>query len=68
VSLSSRAKVLGTFGVRGKVSAKLIDALMKQLEHRAWAEEAQGALEHPTAADLADGKEFAKGVLAKVSR
>jgi flavodoxin len=66
VSLSSRARVMGTFGVRGKVSAKLIDALMKQLEHRAWAEEAQGAAEHPTAADLADSREFARGILAKV--
>jgi flavodoxin len=66
VSISSRAKVLGTFGVRGKVSAKLIDSLMRQVEHRAWAEEAQGAGEHPTEADLTDSKEFAKGILSKV--
>jgi len=28
--------------------------------------ESQGAIDHPTDADLADGKAFAKGILAKV--
>ncbi len=66
IGLATRAKILGTFGVRGKVDAKIIEALMKQAEHRAWAEEAQGAHEHPSEMDLADGKEFARGVLAKI--
>jgi hypothetical protein len=35
------------------------------LQHQAWAEEAQGAIDHPNDADLADGKTFAKGILAK---
>lgn len=65
MSLASKAKVMGTFGVRGKVNPKVIDTLMKSLEHQAWAEEAQGAIDHPTDADLADGKAFAKGILAK---
>ncbi|MDP1993001.1 MAG: flavodoxin family protein [Syntrophales bacterium] len=65
IGLASRAKVLGTFGVRGKVNPKVIDALMTTLQHQAWAEEAQGAIDHPTDADLADGKTFAKGILAK---
>ena len=66
IGLATRAKILGTFGVRGKADAKMIEALMKQVEHRAWAEEAQGAHEHPSEMDLADGKEFARGVLAKI--
>lgn len=67
ISLSSRAKIVGTFGVRGRVDAKIIDMLMKQAEHRAWAEEAQGAHEHPSEMDLVDGSDFARGVLAKIS-
>ncbi len=68
VRLATRAKILGTFGVRGKVDAKIIEALMKQVEHRTWAEEAQGAHEHPSEMDLADGKGFARDVLAKIGR
>jgi len=68
VGLATGAKIVGTFGVRGRVSEKVIDALMKQVEHRAWAEEAQGAHEHPNETDLTDGKEFARGVLAKIGR
>ena len=68
VGLATGAKIVGTFGVRGRVSEKVIDALMKQVEHRAWAEEAQGAHEHPNDMDLLDGKEFARGILAKVGR
>lgn len=66
IGLASRAKVLGTFGVRGRVNPKVIDAMMQTLQHQAWAVEAQGAIDHPTDADLADGKTFAKGILAKV--
>jgi len=66
VRVATRAKILGTFGVRGRVDAKIIESLVKQAEHRAWAEEAQGAHEHPSETDLADGKEFARGVLAKI--
>lgn len=65
ISLSPGARILGSFGVRGKVNAKLIESLKQQAEHRAWAEEAQGAGEHPNEADLADAREFARGVLAK---
>jgi flavodoxin I len=66
IGLATRAKILGTFGVRGRADAKIIEALMKQVEHRAWAEEAQGAHEHPSEMDLTDGKEFARVVLAKI--
>lgn len=68
IGLASRAKILGTFGVRGKVDAKIIEELMNRVEHRAWAEEAQGAHEHPSEMDLADGKDFARNVLAKIGR
>jgi flavodoxin I len=66
ISLSDGSKIVGTFGIRGRVDAKIIDSLMTQAEHRAWAEEAQGAHEHPSEMDLADGKEFARRVLAKI--
>ena len=66
MSLALRAKVLGTFGVRGKVNPKVIEALMNTLENQAWAEEAQGAIDHPNDADLADGKTFARHILAKI--
>ena len=66
IGLSDGAKIIGTFSVRGKVDAKILDSLMKQAEHRAWAEEAQGADEHPSEADLADGREFARNVLARI--
>ena len=68
IGIATRAKILGTFGVRGKVDVKIIEALIKQAEHRAWAEEAQGACGHPNEADLADGKTFAREILAKIGR
>jgi flavodoxin I len=66
IGLSPKAKILGTFGIRGKVNSQLIEILNKQTEHRAWAEEARGAFEHPTETDLADAQEFARGILAKI--
>jgi flavodoxin len=66
IALASRARVLDSFGVRGKVGANLLDALRQQAEHQAWAEEAQGASEHPNEADLADARVFARGVLARI--
>jgi flavodoxin len=58
--LAINLKVLGQFGCQGKVDAKIIDALMKKPEHRAWAEEAQSAEGHPDAADLKDARVFAQ--------
>ena len=66
IGLASRMKILGTFCVRGKVNPQVIDSLAKRIEHQAWAEEALGASEHPTAADLADATEFVKTILAKI--
>ena len=66
MGLASRARILGTFGVRGKVNPKVLDSLMKMAEHQTWAEEAQGADGHPDAADLADAEECARTVLSKI--
>jgi flavodoxin len=66
-SLAEQTKVLGTFGCRGKVQMSLIDALMKQPEHRAWAQEAQSAVSHPDEADLEDGREFTRKIMAKAA-
>ena len=65
VSLAANAKVLGQFGCRGKVSYQIIEALMKKPEHKAWAVEAQGAASHPDKADLEDGQDFARKMMAK---
>jgi flavodoxin len=68
IGLASGARILGTFCVRGKVHPRVLDSLMTSVQNQAWAEEAQGACEHPDEADLADAKEFAKTILAKINR
>ena len=64
-SMALKVTVLGTFGCRGQVKPILIDALLNNPEHKAWAVEAQSAAGHPDEADLADGKEFAGWMIAK---
>ena len=64
-SLALKVTVLGTFGCRGQVKPRLIDALLKNPEHKAWAIEAQSAIGHPDKADLEDGQEFANLMIAK---
>ena len=68
VSLAAGHKVLGQFGCRGKVKLDLIEALLKQPENRAWAEEAQSASSHPDEADLEDCAEFVKEIMAKARK
>jgi flavodoxin len=63
ISLASKLKMLGTFGCRGKVDQKIIEALLKQPEHRAWAETAKSAVSHPDESDLEDARQFAKKIL-----
>ena len=63
ISLASKLKLLGTFGCRGKVDPKIIEALLKQPEHRAWAEAAKSAASHPDESDLEDARYFAKKIL-----
>ena len=63
ISLASKLKLLGTFGCRGKVDPKIIEALLKQPEHRAWTETAKSAASHPDESDLEDARHFAKKIL-----
>lgn len=65
LTISKNAVVLGTFGCRGQVKQSIIDALLPKAEHRAWALEAQGATGHPDAADLEDGKDWARKMIVK---
>jgi flavodoxin I len=62
VSLASKLKVIDTFGCRGKVDPKIIEALLKKPEHKAWAETARSASSHPNESDLEDARQFAKKV------
>jgi flavodoxin len=63
ISLASKLKMLDTFGCRGKVDPKLIESLLKQPEHRAWAETAKSAASHPDESDLEDARHFAKKII-----
>lgn len=63
--LAANLKVLGQFGCRGKVDPKVIDALTKKFEHKAWSEEALGAGGNPDAADLKEAAEFAQAMVGK---
>lgn len=65
LTLASHLNVLGTFGCRGRVQEKIIEELFRKAEHKAWAEEAQSAAEHPSATDLEEGKEWAKWMVAR---
>lgn len=65
VGLAVKARILGQFGCRGRVSEKVMEALSGKPEHQAWVEEALGAMEHPDANDLEDGKNFTTEILVK---
>jgi flavodoxin len=68
LGLAAKLKVLGHFGCRGEVSQKIIEMLMKNPAHQAWAEEARGAIGHPDENDLADAKTFTAEMLAKIAK
>lgn len=61
--ITSKAKILGTFSCRGKVSLAALEVLSKSPEHRAWAEMAASARTHPDEGDLEDARSFAKWVI-----
>jgi flavodoxin len=65
LTISKNAVILGTFGSRGEVKKSIIESLLQKPEHRGWALEAQGAVGHPDAADLEDGKDWARNMFAK---
>jgi flavodoxin len=58
--LVSKAKLVGTFSCRGKVSMKALEVLMKSPEHEAWADMAASAATHPDEHDLAEARAFAR--------
>lgn len=62
VTLASKAKVLGTFSWRGKVSMKALEILSKSPEHVAWTDMASSASSHPDQSDLEDAQAFAKWI------
>jgi flavodoxin len=61
--LALKAKVLGSFSCRGKVSPTTLDVLEKSPEHKAWAEMAASARTHPDESDLEDARSFARWIL-----
>ncbi len=61
--LVAKAKLLGTFSCRGKVSMKALEILMRSPEHEAWADMAASAATHPDASDLEDARAFARWIL-----
>jgi len=62
VILAAKAKVLGTFAVRGKLSLQALDVLSKSPEHQEWTEMAASANGHPSDVDLAAAKAFARSM------
>ncbi len=59
---ASKAKILGTFSCRGRVSSKALEVLSKSPEHTLWAEMAASAQTHPDEADLEDARTFARRI------
>jgi len=62
VVLASKARILGTYACRGKVSLDALEALSKSPEHLEWAEMAASAAGHPNEIDLAEAKVFARQI------
>lgn len=60
--LASRAKVLGTFHCRGRLSSRAQEELGKSPENREWTEMAASAASHPDAADLEEARAFARRI------
>lgn len=60
--LVARARLIGTFSCRGKVSMKALEVLKQSPEHEAWADMAASAATHPDESDLADARAFARWI------
>lgn len=58
--LTSKAKIIGTFSCRGKITLAALQALNKFPEHEAWTDMAASAATHPDARDLEDARTFAR--------
>lgn len=62
VVVASKAKVLGTFSCRGKVSLEALEVLHKSPEHKAWTEMAASSRSHPDEGDFEDARSFAQWI------
>ena len=62
VILAAKAKVLGTFAVRGRISMQALEALSRSPEHQEWTDMAASANTHPNETDLAEAKVFARQI------
>lgn len=60
----SKAKILGIFSCRGKVSAQAKETFSKSPEHRLWSEMAASAQTHPNEGDLEEARSFARRVIS----
>jgi flavodoxin len=60
--LVAKARLVGTFSCRGKVSMKALEVLMQSPEHEAWADMAASAATHPDESDLEDARAFARWI------
>jgi flavodoxin len=60
--LVAKARLVGTFSCRGKVSMKALEVLMQSPEHEAWADMAATAATHPDGSDLEDARSFARWI------
>jgi flavodoxin len=60
--LLAKARLVGTFACRGKVSLKALEILMQSPEHEAWADMAASAATHPDESDLEDARAFARWI------
>jgi len=60
--LVARARLIGTFSCRGRVSMKALEVLMQSPEHEAWADMAASAATHPDESDLEDARAFARWI------
>lgn len=63
--LVSKAKLLGTFSCRGRVSMQALEVLGRSPEHEAWADMAATASTHPDEHDLADARAFATWIATR---
>ena len=62
VILAAKAKVLGTFAVRGRISMQASEALSRSPEHQEWTDMAASANTHPNETDLTEAKVFARQI------
>lgn len=59
---AAKAKLLGTFACRGKLSLTALEVLSKSPEHQEWTDMAASAATHPDATDLAEARVFARKI------